>query len=386
MPLDKLNSSLERTWEFNTNAETHGSSYLKKQGSAPAEVQPSLYASSITSLKPIEVATQAVQNEQLHGKKNKSAFAWMENLRNTLMSYLGAQQKKASVPALEAQQKMKISRESTTQACALEELKNRSSAIHKQPETIKIEALGKQKKGFLYQLGDWIKEKWSFFSGSSKGSKPAEKIIEREYSSQAKPLARRSPKEIDEDFKYLDITAMDPLKAMLAILVKQGELRQEQATLINQQILHRQQDLKALHAERMQIQAELALIGKRAGVLEKVSVGLTVTQALGGIASAAMVVSAAATIATGGVALPLLIVTGVFNGMAGAGQTFNTWLKGDTKNKLNKLQGEMLAKSSQRDEYQFQLKVDVQEIKKALVSLISHAEMGSGLLSAQYGK
>ncbi|MBS4171561.1 MULTISPECIES: hypothetical protein [unclassified Neochlamydia] len=386
MLLDKLNSSSERSWELNTNAETHGNSYWKKQGSAPADVQPSLYASSITSLKPIEATNQAVQNEQLHGEKNKKALSWMENLRNTLMGYLGAPQKKAFVPALEAQQKMKISLESTTQACALEEFKNRSSAIHKQPETIKIEALGKQKKGFLYQLGDWIKEKWSFFSGSSKGSKPAEKIMEREYSSPAKPLARPSFKEIDEDFKYVDITVMDPLKAMLAILVKQGELRQEQATLINQQILHRQQDLKALHAERMQIQAELALIGKRSGVLEKVSVGLTVTQALGGIASAAMVVATAATIATGGAAAPLMFVTGVFNGMAGAGQAFNTWLKGDTKDKLNKLQGELLARTSQRDEYQFQLKVDVQEIKKALVSLISHAEMGSGLLSAQYGK
>lgn len=240
-------------------------------------------------------------------------------------------------------------------------------------------------KDWVSDKADWIKDKWNSFL-EFVGIRSPTTTSSRDPSKRAKIMDRHSRLDLEEDFKYLDIATMDPLRVMLAILVKQGELREEQALLIQQKVLLAQEDLKDLHDERMKLNAELALVSERSGVIEKANVVLTVGQVIAGILATAAVVAGAATIATGGAAAPFLVVTGALNGVVHGGKAFTTWYKGTTDEKLNKLQAEMLTKTSKRDEYQFQLKVDVKDMKRILWSLSGHAETGSSILSAQYGK
>lgn len=274
-----------------------------------------------------------------------------------------------------------------TQSYYANSIRSLNSENHKHTEKIESVGLKEQKKGFFDPLTDWIKDKWnSFLEFIGVRKKTADNSIERDRKTKAKILQRHSPLDIEDDFKYLDITTMDPLKVMLAILVKQGKLQEEQVSLIQQKILLYQDDLKSLHDERMKVHAQLALIDKRSNVLEKVDVVVSVGQVIAGIASTAGVVATAATIATGGAAAPLVIVMGVVNGAIYGFQAFNTWLRADTKEKMGKLQGEMLTKTGKQDGLQFQMKVDVKDMKRVLSALTGQAEIGSSLLSAQYGK
>lgn len=258
----------------------------------------------------------------------------------------------------------------------------------------KADDISKQKKASVSdwfketfeKVTDWFQEKWNDFLVFIGARDPKIKTVERDRSNRARIMERTSMHEIDEDFKYLDITTMDPLKAMIALLVKQGELRQEQAELIYQKVLLMQEDMKDLHHEKMKIQAELAVIGERSGVIQKVNVGLSVAQTITSVASAAMVVATAATIATGGVAAPLLVVTAVFNGLLSGGKAFHAWLKGDVKEKMDKLESEMLKKSAAGEQCQFQIRLQVSDVKNALNSVAGLSEIGSSLLSSQYGK
>lgn len=243
-----------------------------------------------------------------------------------------------------------------------------------------------KKSTVLDNVWDWVTDKWDSFLEIIGVKKNPVGSTERDRSKRLKILQGNSALDLQEDFKYLDISTMDPLKVMLAVLVRQGELRQEQAALIQQKILLMQEDLKDLHLERMHVQAELALISKRAGFIEKISIGVTAAQVLAGMLATASVVAGAATIATGGGATPFLVATGVLNFAVAGGRALNTWWAGDTREKLEKLQGEMLMKNAVRDEFQFQLKVDVKDMKNILTALEGHAEIGSSILAAQYGK
>lgn len=255
-----------------------------------------------------------------------------------------------------------------------------------QVDSSKTMGLSNQKKGFWSNTWEWVKNKWNSFLEIIGIRKPAVQSTERDRSMRTKILERNSSIDIEEDFKYLDIATTDPLKVMLALLVKQGELREEQAFLIQQKILLVQEDLKDIQDQRNVVQAELALVHKRAGIIEKVNVGVTVGQVIAGVASTASVVASAATIATGGAATPLLIITGVVEGVVTGAQALNAWLRTDTKEKMDKLQGEMLKRNEEREGMQFLLKVDVKDMKKILHSIAGHADMGSMILSAQYGK
>ena len=249
----------------------------------------------------------------------------------------------------------------------------------------------KTKAGVLDDIGDWFKDKWDWVKDKwntlleKVGIKSPPSITEHR-SKRAKITERHSPYDIEEDFKYIDISTTDPLKVMLAVLVRQGHLREEQTFLIQQKVLQMQDDMKVIHEERMELQAQLALVSKREGVLEKVGVSVTVAQVLTGVVTAGAVVATAATVATGGAAAPVLLVVGVLDGVLAGAQAFNTWYKGDTKEKMDKIQGEMLTRHAKREELQFQLKVDVKDMKKILTSIGGQAEIGSSILAAQYGK
>ncbi len=264
------------------------------------------------------------------------------------------------------------------------------SSLNSNVQPIKTDALSaplkKKDVGVLDNAVGWIKDKWNGFLKSIGINFFVTDPTTRERSAKAKILDRHSPLDIEDDFKYLDITTMDPLKVMLAILVRQGELREEQAFLVQQKVLLMQEDLKDLHLQRMELKAELALISKREGVIEKVTIGVTAAEVVSGLISTAAVVAGAATIATGGAAAPFLVVTGILGGVVAGAQAITTWIKGDTKAKLDKLQGEMVLRNGKRDECQFQMKIDVKDMKKILNSLTGHAEIGSTILSAQYGK
>lgn len=153
-----------------------------------------------------------------------------------------------------------------------------------QLDTSKSSGLNNQKKGFWNSAWDWVKNKWNSFLEIVGLRKPTVQATERDRNLRTKILQRNSPVDIEDDFKYLDMTTVDPLKVMLAILVRQGELREEQAFLIQQKILLRQEDLKDWHDKDKEIHAELAMINKRGDILEKVNIGVTVAQVISGIA------------------------------------------------------------------------------------------------------
>lgn len=331
MSIDRVRSGSQ--WD---NPQYRSNDYLKKKAAVCPEQPVPFSSSSITSLKPAMSAPQAIKQPE-HLKKQKNVFNdignWIEDKWNDTKDWC----------------------EDTW-------------------DTIE----------------NWVSDKWNSFKDKIGVGNPKPIVSDRERKSKAKILDRHSPLDIEDDFKYLDISTMDPLRVMLAILVRQGELREEQAFLVQQKILLMQEDLKDLHNERNQIHAELALLSKRSGVLEKVEIGITVGQVAAGVVSTAAVVAGASAIATLGATAPVVVVigsvAGILNGVVYGGKAINSWLTADTKEKMDKLQGEMLMRNARREDCQFQLKVDVRDMKKILSSLIGHAETGSTLLSAQYGK
>lgn len=362
--------------------QTRSNQFLKKKTMQPEGMQLPFHMNTITSLKPsTESLKTAPIAEPINRKTNSGGMAWLNDKWHSILNFCGW--KSASVKALDVQQDYvkkseAVAIESTVRSTAL-----KSNTSQVQSEAKKITSPPKEeKKSIFSRAWGWVKDKWNSFLEFVGIRKPAVQAIERDRTKRARIRENHSTRD-EEEFKYIDLSNVDPLKVMIAILIRQGELKEEQALLIKQKILLMQEDMKDLHTERMQIHAELALVGKRAGVIEKVSVGVTVGQVIAGLISTATVVASAATIATGGVASPLLLVTGVLNGILYGAQAVNTWLRGDTKEKMNKLQGDMLSRTATRDEFQFQLKVDVKDMRKILGAIINHAETGSAVLAAQ---
>lgn len=317
MSIERIGS---KSWEY--EPENRSNQYLKKQANSGLGAQPSLYSSSLLSLKPTT----------------------------------------ETIPSIET-----------------------SSKIEPKSKSVLNGAWNWVTEGFS-TAGQWTQDKWDSFLVTL-GFRKAQNDGHSEHQrARARIQERRSPLDIEEDFKYLDLSAVDPLKVMLALLIRQGELHEEQAFLVQQKILLMQEDLKDIHNQRMEIQAELVLVGKHNAMIEKVTIGITAAQVISGMVSTAAVVAGAATIATGGAAAPFLVVTGALGGVVAGAQAVNTWLRADSKDKLNKLQAEMMARNAKRDEFQFQIRVDVKDMKKILNALTGHAEIGSALLSAQLGK
>lgn len=363
----------------------------------------SFYSSSIVSLKPSEEFKQLNATSVSSVKTQNSSLSWIGRKLQAILDYFGL--KPANVKELDVQQDhAKKSRAADEKKKAVRSAAVSKVPLQKQPvdqkstnarrgffdwTKDKFETVGEWTADTFQSMGSWFSEKWDSLLVTI-GLRTSYISPERDRTRRARIMERKSPLEIDDDFKYLDLSTVDPLKAMLALLVRQGELREEQAFLIQQKILLMQEDLKDLHDERMRIHAELALVDKHYGVIEKVSIGITAAQVVAGVVSTAAVVAGAATIATGGAAapatIPLLVVSGVLDGVVGGAQALNTWFRADSKEKLDRLQGQMLSRTSLREEMQFLLKVDVKDMRKVLGSLTGQAEIGSSLLSAQYGK
>lgn len=385
------------SWDY--DAQARSNKYLKEHGKLE-QVQPaSFYTSSISSLTPTVESSKAIATPTESIKAHESsALAWLDSKLKAILDYFGGKSA-STVNELDVQQDHVKKFNAAAVVPAARSAASKASSI-KQPEN-------KKSKNFIVNAWDWTKNKFNtagdWIKNTSRGfvSWVSEKwdsflitigfrrppiSTERDRAARARITERRSPVEIEDDFKYLDIATTDPLKVMLALLVRQGELREEQAHMITQRILLMQEDLKDIHNERMHIQGELALINKRNEMIEKVTIGITVAQVLSGMVSTAAVVAGAATIATGGAAAPFLIVTGVLAGVVSGAQGVNTLLKADSQEKLDKVQADMLVRTAKRDEIQFQLKIDVKDMKKILGSLTGQAEIGSALLAAQYGK
>jgi hypothetical protein len=254
----------------------------------------------------------------------------------------------------------------------------------KKIESSKAAPVEKEEKGFFTKVWDWVKDKWNSFLEfiGVRSSQPL--TTERDRSNRSKILQRTSPHEdLKDDFKYIDITNMDPLKAMIHILVKQGQLRQEEAFLLTQRILLMQEDLKDLHHERMFIHAEIEAVDKKMGTLNKWGVAFSIAQVLGLIASVASVaISAASVVVTGGATAPLAIAITGFNVANGGLTTANTWMKGSTKEKQNELHGKYGAMDDKRKDLQYVIKFNMKDMKNALESLANHAETGTNLIAA----
>lgn len=384
MSVDRVKVGTMQPWEH--DLQKRSNEYLRNHKTLPQEqLSNSFFASSMISLNPSPSPTppRILDVSAPFKEKNKGILTWLDSSWKAILDYFGW--KSAAVKEMGTQQDYVKKSEAVAvkQAAKTTALNLRSS--QKQPEN-SPSATSKQDNGFFQKIWKWVKEKWDSFLEIIGVKKPTVNATERDRSKRLRILQANSAVDSEDDFKYLDITKMDPLKAMLVVLVKQGKLTEQQAWLVQQKILLKQEDLKDLHLERMKIQADLALISKRYGLIEKVSIGVTAAQVLAGVASTASVVAGAATIATGGAAAPLFIVVGVLNAVISGGQALNTWWKGDTKDKLDKMQGEMLEKNAIRDEYQFQLKVDVKDMQFILKTLTGHADMGAMVLSAQYGK
>ncbi|MBN9378247.1 MAG: hypothetical protein BGO14_06230 [Chlamydiales bacterium 38-26] len=385
MPIESLRTSVNTDWTSldQKDEQTRSNEYLKKHGKPLCEATNSIYACSLTSLKPVDDPLPVItknQNPNQHSLSN-----WIKNFfRNFSERW---HQKSAPIEDLRPSAKLNQNKShqlsveksvqvSKKQAKGPSDNSNQSNNL-KQP---------KENKNVFEKTWDWLKDKWNSLLEWIGIRKATPKSIERDRSRTAKPIERNSPSEIDEDFKYLDITAMDPLRAMMILLVKQGDLRQEEAAVIYQRVLNMQQSLKDIQDDRMKIHAEIALVGKRSGLIGKVDVALNAAQIIAAVTSSAMVVATAATIATGGAAAPLLVVTAVFNGVVHGAKAFNAWLKGDTKEKTDKLKAEMLQKNAEREDCQFQIKLHVDDVKNALTSLTGLSDIGSSLLATQYGK
>lgn len=318
---------------YDTDPQARSDNYLKKKQTVQIE-QPSPYASSITSLKPVSNDMKTENIQAVNAKpKTRSVF---DNVKDWISD--------------------------------------------------KVEVVKDWVSDKVDSIKDWVSDKWNSFLEFVGVRTPATTTTARDPSRRAKIMERRSPLDIEEDFKYIDFSTTDPLRIMLAILVKQGELREEQALLIQQKVLLMQEDLKDLHDERMKLNAELALVSERSGVLETANVVLTVGQVAAGVLATAAVVAGAATIATGGAAAPFLVVTGVLNGVVHGGKAFTTWFQGETNEKLNKLQADMLMKAAKREECQFQVKLSLGDLKRVLAALSGNSETGNSVLAAQSGK
>lgn len=331
--------------------------YLQKKKVLEGEAPTAYFSSSISSLNPKLTLEASQKNEKIDVlDKKKHAFSdWVQT-------------------KYESMKVREIPKSTHIDSLNISQKKNNKS---------QIPAVTDVKQSVFSDAWDWVKNKWNSVLVYM-GIRNPYVAPERDRSIRTKILERKSPNEIDEDFKYLDIANMDPLKVMVAILVQQGLLRNEQAFLVSQKVLLEQEDLKDAHGEKIQLQAELAVIDKRFGILEKVQIGTTGAQVLSFIATAAGVVAGAATIASGGVlAGPIAAVTLVLNGVVGVAQAGNTWLKGDTKKKMDELQSKHIRVNADRDNIQFQLKVDIKDIKKIFNTLTHHAEIGKALIDAQ---
>jgi hypothetical protein len=389
MAVKGIPSNAIKAWD---DPQERSNQYLKQKQTLHYNMDPQLASgvSTISSMKPddeIEQSKVIASATPIKEKKDTRALAWVETNLKNLVSYLGW--KSEPVEQIGVQQDyVKKSKAVAVGPVAKPPAINANADI--QADNIPQVSGTEAKAGFFDTIIEWIKDKWNSFLEFIGVRKPAAKTIEKDRTKRAKIQERHSNLDIEDDFKYLDITLMDPLRVMLAVLVKQGELREEQVLLIQQKILHMQEDLKELHEQRMKIHADLAEVGKRAGVLDKVGIVITVGQVIGGIALTAGVVAGAAAIATLGAAAPAAAIIGVvaaiLNGITYAFKAFHTWLTADTKEKMDKLQGEMLTKTAARDEMQFQMKADVENMERIFKDLIGHSETGSALLSAQYGK
>lgn len=367
MQIKEIKSGSQQMWD----PQERSNQYLKKKMPLGIESAP-YFASSLTSLNPIQNSIQTNKMEPVAPKQVSGVTSWMSDKYRALMKLFGINQQRTQVEAVQ-------------KTDSTERLKKTAGSDQKQQNLSPTGNTEEVQKGFFEKTWDWIKEKWNSFLEFI-GVRSSYKPQERDRTNRVKILERKSPNEIDEegDFKYLDFTNTDPLKAMIAILVQQGILRQEQAFLITQKILLGQEDLKDAQAERIQLQAELAVIDKRSGILEKIKIGTTAAQILGFIASAVGVIAGAATVATGGtLSGSLAVVTLVFNGLVGGAQAGNTWLKGNTKQQMEQLQAKYIRKSADRDTIQFQLKVDLKDIKKIFSMLTAHAEIGKALIDGQ---
>lgn len=385
MPIEGLRTSVNSDWTSldQKDEQTRSNDYLKKHGKPLCETPTSIYTSSITSLKPVEEPLSVITTKQ--NPTNHSLSNWLKKYLKSLSERW--HQKSAPTEELSRPTKLHQNKSHVLSVDKSVQVSKKqatgSSVSSNQSENLKQP---KENKNVFEKTWDWLKDKWNSFLEFIGIRKTTPKSIERDRSRTAKPIERNSPSEIDEDFKYLDITTMDPLKAMMILLVKQGDLRQEEAAVIYQRVLNMQHSLKDIQDERMKIHAEIALVGKRSGLIEKVDVALNAAQIIAAVTSSAMVVATAATIATGGAAAPLLVVTAVFNGVVHGAKAFNAWLKGDTKEKTDKLKAEMLQKNAEREDCQFQIKLNVDDVKNALTSLTSLSDIGSSLLATQYGK
>jgi hypothetical protein len=248
-----------------------------------------------------------------------------------------------------------------------------------------IAAVNPPKKGFFTEIKEWFEDKWDkflVFLGIRNPYKPPV----RDQTQRSKILERSSPYEIEEDFKYIDVSQSDPLKVMVQILVQQGRLRQDEAFLLTQKILLAQQDLKDIHDQRAAYFAEIAVVNKRTGVTDKINVGLSAAQVVGFIATGIGFIVQAANVVTGGAAAPVEIVVGVLNGIVSGASAMNGWAQRANKQSMDEIQSKFIGKNADRDKIQLNIKISSAAIKDALTAVTAHAEVAQSLIAAQLGK